>query len=218
MTQEAESNYACTTQMVWSDDLDPSNPDPSNPDPAWPVIVILDNSATMMGTRMSQAVEWIRQFLVYSAQQQRFNDVGISITTPAIVTNQIRCWQDFPWDRFSTAVISDLGEALAAAFAAGTERKAMYRSTGVPYHYCRYVLLTDGKGIKGPKWDAAIEAMQARGVIYTLHTIYMSPSLPADKVNYFGCNLLYQDAFDFEDFLAISSDLGLYAREAEDGN
>jgi len=119
-----------------------------NPSQRAPVVLVLDTSGSMAGTKIRELSAGLQTF-----HQALQNDdtaalsVEISLVTFGPTVQQMHDFStafDFKLPLFEASGVTPMGEALEYALKKLEDRKRIYREQGIPYYRPWLVLITDG--------------------------------------------------------------------------
>lgn len=135
----------------------------ANPEPRCPCVLVLDTSASMAGTRISELQRGLTQF----RDELRGDALARKRVEVAIVTfgGSVRLAADFAAiesfepPRLAADGLTPMGAAILTGLDLVRSRKAIYRENGVSYYRPWVFLITDGE--PNDDWQAAAAAVQA---------------------------------------------------------
>jgi len=142
--------------------------DTSNPDPRCACVLVLDTSTSMAGEKINQLNEGLQAFQTeLRSDEIAQSRVEVAVVTfgPVQIAVPFTSASEFRAPELVTTGDTPLGAALHQALDMVHERKALYRSVGIPYYRPWIMLVTDGTPSDGTQqWKSAAQRIRAEEV------------------------------------------------------
>jgi uncharacterized protein YegL len=120
----------------------------NNPEPRCACLLLLDNSGSMSGPRISELNEGLKMFrdeLAADSLASKRVEVGIVTFGPVKVEQDFIGAQFFQAPTLSTAGNTPMGEAIETGLTLLRNRKDAYKAAGISYYRPWIFLITDGE-------------------------------------------------------------------------
>lgn len=138
--------------------------DPNNADPRCACVLVLDTSSSMEGAAIDQLNAGLAQFIKeVSKDKTARTRVEVAIVTfgPAQVVQVFAPIDHIRAPKLVANNNTPMGSALNLAIDCLQDRKALYRSNGMPYYRPWIFLITDGAPTDGDAWQHAAQRIKA---------------------------------------------------------
>ena len=138
--------------------------DPNNADPRCACVLVLDTSSSMAGAAIEQLNAGLAQFIKeVSKDKTARTRVEVAIVTfgPAQVVQVFAPIDHIRAPKLVANNNTPMGSALNLAIDCLQDRKALYRSNGMPYYRPWIFLITDGAPTDGDAWQHAAQRIKA---------------------------------------------------------